>query len=146
MVVEYLLKVWSTKRFGDIRRKLSRIRKDLENLVQGLCMKGSVFVATEKKHRWAEITYATIINGFCKVGKTGVVLKHLKKMDDDKRIKPFVGCFNPIIDGHCKGGGMDEVLSLFQDMINLGIVPDVVTYTSLVHGLCEFGRWEEAKR
>ncbi|PON78270.1 Pentatricopeptide repeat [Trema orientale] len=104
--------------------------------------KSSVVVATEKRHPWSEISFATVVNGFCEVGETGVALKQLKKMDDDKGIKSFVGCFNPIMDRLCK----DEALSLFQDTINFGVVPNVVTYTSLVYEVCEFGRWGEAKR
>ncbi|PON92849.1 hypothetical protein TorRG33x02_114470 [Trema orientale] len=55
--------------------------------------KGFVVLATEKRHPWSEITYATVVNGLCEIGETGVALKQLKKMDDNKRIKPFVGCF-----------------------------------------------------
>lgn len=27
-----------------------------------------------------------------------------------------------------------------------GIMPNLVTYSSLIHGLCQGGEWEEAKR
>ncbi|PON63756.1 Pentatricopeptide repeat [Parasponia andersonii] len=97
----------------------------------------------DKKHPCDEVTYATIINGFCKAGKTGEAFELLKKMCDDKRIRPPVSCFSPVIDFLSKEARVDEALSLFKQMINLGFVPDVVTYTSLVHGLCKLGRWEE---
>ncbi|PON63544.1 Pentatricopeptide repeat [Parasponia andersonii] len=106
---------------------------------------GFSVLATLYKHglRPNAYTLTTLLHGLCTqasmAGETGKALELLKKLHDNRRIKPFVGCFKPIVD-------MDEALSLFQDMINLGVVLDVVTYTSSVHGLCKFGCWEHAKR
>ncbi|PON68180.1 Pentatricopeptide repeat [Parasponia andersonii] len=99
-----------------------------------------------KKHPCDEVTYATIIDGLCKAGKTSEALELLTKKHDGKWIKPSVYCSNPIVDSPCKEGRMDESLSLFHDMINYGVVPDVVTYNSLIHGMCKSCPREEAKR
>ncbi|CAL5420006.1 unnamed protein product [Camellia sinensis] len=39
---------------------------------------------------------------------------------------------------------VDDALKLFSKMDERGIFPNVVTYTSLIHGLCNFGWWKEA--
>ncbi|PON63948.1 Pentatricopeptide repeat [Parasponia andersonii] len=88
-------------------------------------------ILEEKEHPCNEVTYGTMING---------------KLYADKRIRPSVDCFNPIIHSLYRDGRMDEALNLLQDIMKLGVVPSVLTYTSLVHGLCKYGRWEEAKR
>ncbi|KAK1567573.1 hypothetical protein Q3G72_013738 [Acer saccharum] len=44
--------------------------------------------------------------------------------------------------GKCKS---DKAKELFSEMKGNGILADVVTYTSLIHGLCCVGDWEEAK-
>ena len=125
----------------------------LNTLLDGLFVEGSMVAAMElfqvileKKYPCDLITYTTLINGFCKVGESRRAVKLLKKVCTDKRVKLSVYCFSPIIDSFCKEGRMDEALILFQDMINHGVLQNVVTYTSLIHGLCKFGRWEEAKR
>lgn len=41
---------------------------------------------------------------------------------------------------------MDEALSLFDDMIDSGVRPNVVCYNSLIHGVRKSGRWEEVDR
>lgn len=48
----------------------------------------------EKKRPCNEVTYATIINWFCKIGEIGKALELLKKMDEDMT---SVSCFSPII-------------------------------------------------
>ena len=125
----------------------------LNTLLDGFCVKGFMVAANElflaivgKKHPCDDITYLTIINGFCKAKETEKALKLLKKMYDDKRVIHSVGCFNPIIDSLCKEGQMHEALILFHDMIKLGVLPNCITYSSLIHSFCGFGRWEEAKR
>ncbi|XP_024021302.1 pentatricopeptide repeat-containing protein At1g62910-like [Morus notabilis] len=121
-------------------------------LLHGLCNDGSMVAATEffrkieeKEPIYDEVFYATVISGFCKAGETRKALKLLKRMCSDQRIKPNRHCFNAIVDGLCKGR-IDKALSLFQDMINYGHLPDAVRYTSLIHGLCKFGFWEEVMR
>ena len=72
-------------------------------------------------------SYATMINRFCKAGETQKALELLDRMRGDERIKPYVGCYNPIIHSLCKRGRIDEVLNLFRDMIGHGVLPDVIS-------------------
>ncbi|GKB88115.1 putative tetratricopeptide-like helical domain-containing protein, partial [Tanacetum coccineum] len=54
--------------------------------------------------------------------------------------KPWVDQYNTIIDSLCKDRRVDHALQLFNDMIQKGVNADVITYSSLIHGLCNFGK------
>ncbi|MFS7985817.1 putative tetratricopeptide-like helical domain superfamily [Helianthus anomalus] len=42
---------------------------------------------------------------------------------------------------------MDDAFKLFKEMVfEKGILPNVITYTSVIHGLCNLGRWDEASK
>ncbi|KAK9933323.1 hypothetical protein M0R45_020524 [Rubus argutus] len=77
-----------------------------------------------------EFTYAIIINGLCKAGKTSNVMEILEQ--------------SALISSHCKEDRMEEALSLFEMMTRKGIQPDVVTFTCLISAFCKSGKWEEA--
>ncbi|KAK4394055.1 hypothetical protein Sango_1876300 [Sesamum angolense] len=40
---------------------------------------------------------------------------------------------------------VDDALQLLAKMIDKGISPHIVTYSSMVQVLCNFGRWKDAK-
>ncbi|KAB2623108.1 pentatricopeptide repeat-containing protein [Pyrus ussuriensis x Pyrus communis] len=115
-------------------------------LLHGLCK------YKEKGYTCDEITYATMINGLCKAGKTSKALEILTNMLEDVKFKPKQGCYNPIIDCLCKEGQIDEeeriqeALTLLENMTTKGIKPDVVTFTSLISASCKSGNWEEGVR
>ncbi|CAL8991801.1 unnamed protein product [Prunus brigantina] len=69
--------------------------------------------AKEKGLACSEITYATIINGLCKAGKTCIALEILEHMYEDGRLKPNPQCYNPIIDSLCKERPVDQAVILF---------------------------------
>ncbi|XP_024022380.1 pentatricopeptide repeat-containing protein At1g63400 isoform X3 [Morus notabilis] len=136
-----------------IKTGLKPDARTMSTLLHGLCKEGSMVVAmdlfnriVEEEHLCNEITYATMINGLCNVGETWKALELLKRMRRDKRVKPTVECFSPILKGLYKKGRIDEALSLFRNMINLGVVPNVVALTYMIHGLSRLGRSEDAKR
>ncbi|GMP63119.1 hypothetical protein CsSME_00024939 [Camellia sinensis var. sinensis] len=58
--------------------------------------------------------------------------------------KPNIIVYTTIIDSLCKDRMVDVALKLFTEMNEKGIFSNVVTYNSLIHGLCNFGRWKEA--
>lgn len=39
---------------------------------------------------------------------------------------------------------MDEGYKFWEDMIKRGFNPDIITYNTLIHGLCNLGRMEKA--
>ncbi|CAN4102133.1 unnamed protein product [Withania somnifera] len=49
------------------------------------------------------------------------------------------------MDGLCKFGRWEEVKTLFSEMVNLNIYPNVRTFNILINGLCKEGKVEDAK-
>ena len=50
-----------------------------------------------------------------------------------------------IIDSVCKDKLVTVALNLLSEMMSKGIKPNLVTYNSLIQGLCNFGQWKEVK-
>ncbi|KAL7252603.1 hypothetical protein ACSBR1_007216 [Camellia fascicularis] len=73
------------------------------------------------------VTLNIVINCFC----------NLNRVDLD---------YSTVIDRLCKDRLVTEALKLFSDMIDNGISPNVITYTSLIQGVCCLGEWKEAIR
>ncbi|CAB4263069.1 unnamed protein product [Prunus armeniaca] len=108
----------------------------LNALLRGVCKYRSLSEAMEllrkieeKGLACCEITYATIINGLCRAGKTCMALEILEQMYEDGRFKPVPQCYNPIIDRLCKESRIDEAMTLFRDMINKSVAPNIISYT-----------------
>ncbi|CAI9105697.1 OLC1v1004681C1 [Oldenlandia corymbosa var. corymbosa] len=49
------------------------------------------------------------------------------------------------IDALCKDKMVDLALCLWHGMIDMGIAPDIVAYSSLCQGFCNLEKWNEAK-
>ncbi|XP_059295661.1 pentatricopeptide repeat-containing protein At1g62910-like [Lycium ferocissimum] len=62
-----------------------------------------------------------------------------------KGIPPNIVTHNSMIDGLCKFGQWEKVMTLFSEMLNLNIYPDVFTFSMLIDGLCKEGKVEDAK-
>lgn len=54
--------------------------------------------------------------------------------------------YSSLISGLCAKGSVDRGIKLLGEMTGKGILPTVVTYTCLVHGLIKMGRWEEVQK
>nr|XP_027086607.1 putative pentatricopeptide repeat-containing protein At1g12700, mitochondrial [Coffea arabica] len=65
---------------------------------------------------------------------------------DKRRRKPYVKVYNNIIDSFCKDKMVDEALAILQEIIEKGILPNVVTYGCLIHGPCILSRWEDVNK
>ncbi|XP_065626939.1 putative pentatricopeptide repeat-containing protein At1g12700, mitochondrial [Quercus suber] len=107
----------------------------LNTLVKGLCLQGNIVGAVRlvedmEKIRYQpdEITCGTILNGLCKIGETDMAIRLLRKIEENL----------------CKDILVIEALNLLPEMKSKGIQPNVVTYTCLIQGLRNFGRWREA--
>ncbi|KAB2606728.1 pentatricopeptide repeat-containing protein [Pyrus ussuriensis x Pyrus communis] len=78
------------------------------------------------------VTFNVLARGYCLKGNNTVAIQLLKKMEEgDYRTDVVV--YDTIIDSLCK----DTLV---------GIAPNVITYTSLIHGFCKVGNWKEATR
>ena len=62
----------------------------------------------------------------------------LRKIEK-RYFEPNVVFYNTIIDSLCKVRLVNEALNFIFEMMGKGILPDIITYTCLIQGLCNFG-------
>lgn len=92
----------------------------------------------------AAIDYRTVINALCKSGlvqAADMFLCRVLKLgfSIDTHI-----CTSFVL-GHCRENNLQEAFKVFEIMSKEdGCRPNSVTYSTLIHGLCEIGRLEEA--
>ncbi|QHO12998.1 Pentatricopeptide repeat-containing protein [Arachis hypogaea] len=111
-----------------------------------------------------EVTYGTLINGLCKTGHTSAAIQVLRRIPRHG-IVPNVFMYNSIIDSLCKDTlylidgyarkerskmqkcvgcddktWVDEALNLFEEMRRKYLVPNTVTYNTLIDGLSKSKR------
>ncbi|GAY61284.1 hypothetical protein CUMW_208750 [Citrus unshiu] len=110
------------------------------SLIKGLCAESRIMEAaavfTKLKAFGCEpnvITCTTLINGLCRIGHTIIALNLFEAMADGN------GEFGV-------EGFVDKAMEMFLQMKDENINPNVVTYTSLIHGFCHVDDWNEAKR
>ncbi|CAI9266718.1 unnamed protein product [Lactuca saligna] len=93
-------------------------------------------------------TYTTLINGYCLVGKVDEAREIFEVMIQEG-YAPCVVSYSILIEGYYKSKKKEKIekaCDLFSEMYGNGIVPNVVTCTSLINGLCHVGRPKEAFR
>ncbi|GJU90183.1 putative tetratricopeptide-like helical domain-containing protein [Tanacetum coccineum] len=83
-------------------------------------------------------TYSALINGLVLADRVFDAVELFKNLIRDKL------CEGTVINGLYRM--VDDALRLFNEMTEKGIHANVITYTSLIHGLCNFGRESEAAR
>ncbi|PWA58577.1 Pentatricopeptide repeat-containing protein [Artemisia annua] len=89
-------------------------------------------------------TFSILINSLCKESRFSEardLLRQLKKRGDIVA-KAFI--YNPVIDGFCKAGNVDEANVIFKEMEEKRCKPDKLTFTILIIGHCAKGRMVEA--
>ncbi|KAJ9557440.1 hypothetical protein OSB04_012054 [Centaurea solstitialis] len=80
-----------------------------------------------------------MIKGLCNFVNDDIAISLLRLMDQ-RGCKPDVMTYSTI-----KEEVVDDALKLFNEMIlHKSILPNVVNYSSLIHGLCSSGRWADA--
>ncbi|KAF4359791.1 hypothetical protein F8388_008353 [Cannabis sativa] len=116
------------------------------------CFKGTIFKKIFKLGcKPNAVTFGTLINGLCRTGNASIALELHEQMacgkdhGDGFKCTPNLVWYGAIIDGLCKEGLMEKAQQLFLEMKEKGVLPDVVVYSSLMHGLCYADKWEEAK-
>ena len=62
----------------------------------------------------------------------------LRKIEK-RYFEPNVVFYNTIIDSLCKVRLVNKALNFIFEMMGKGILPDIITYTCLIQGLCNFG-------
>ncbi|KAM1654373.1 hypothetical protein EV2_006931 [Malus domestica] len=167
-LVEYAARVMDNLVDGGIPQDVV----GFNTLIAGHCKAGQVSQALELMDRMGGeslspdiITYNTLIHGFCSTGdfarakslidmmlrsQTNEECPHDERDDgqnqtEDKNLKPNLITHTTLISSYSKRQGLEEALSLFEEMVMNAIYPDVVAYSSIINGICKYGRLSEAK-
>lgn len=118
------------------------------SLIDGYCRLGELGQGmklwdemNEKKVPPSVFTFSVLINALCRVNWLNEARDLLRQM---KGIVPPPFVYNPILDGFCKAGALDEANTIFAEMEAKGCVHDKMTFTILILGHCMKGRMYEA--
>ncbi|KAF3670587.1 putative protein arginine N-methyltransferase PRMT10-like [Capsicum annuum] len=84
-----------------------------------------------------DYTFNTVISGMSKVGKTSEAKDLLKQIVAGGLLLPTCMSYNSLIDGFLKEDDVNSALTVYREMCDSGISPDVVTYTTLIDGFCK---------
>ncbi|KAG2318174.1 hypothetical protein Bca52824_021296 [Brassica carinata] len=91
-----------------------------------------------------EIDYRTIINALCKNGSTRAAEMFMSKILKIGFVLDSHICTSLVL-GFCRGLNLGDALRVFDVMSREeASKPNSVTYSNLIHGLCEVGRLDEA--
>uniref|UniRef100_A0A6N2MS04 Uncharacterized protein n=1 Tax=Salix viminalis TaxID=40686 RepID=A0A6N2MS04_SALVM len=120
-------------------------------LINGLCKTGNTSMAVHVFKKMEQhgckpdvVTYSTIIDNLCK--------HRLVNDAMESYLKCWIGAFNKCsyLQLHspwfCNLGQLNEATRLFKEMVGKDVMPDTVTFTILVDGLCKEGMVSEARR
>lgn len=121
------------------------------SLIDGYCRTGQV---DQGLRFWDEMnarnvsanlyTYCILTNALCKenrITEARQLLTHMRLRED---IVPLPFVYNPVIDGFCKAGNVDEANVIVAEMEAKKCNPDKLTFTILIIGHCVKGRMVEA--
>ncbi|KAG9459892.1 hypothetical protein H6P81_004400 [Aristolochia fimbriata] len=144
-------------------------------IINGFCSKGRVFEANRILEEMIQrgcspntVTCNILLQSLWKQRKVLEAEKLLQKMNERGYGLDIVTC-NIVIDGLCKNGKLDKAIEIVDEMwihgsaalgelgnAFLGLVdssnirnkcfPDLVSYTTVISGLCKAGRLDEAKK
>ncbi|KAJ0975961.1 hypothetical protein J5N97_017926 [Dioscorea zingiberensis] len=125
-------------------------------MICGLCKEGLVHEAQEifdemGKHGCAPtvMTFNALINGLCKTGqlKKANYLFHRMEMGRNPslflRLSQNHVCdsngLRKLVEDLCQSGLVLKAYKLLREIIDCGVVPDVITYNILINGFCKEG-------
>lgn len=86
------------------------------------------------------VTMSSVIDGCCKVGKLDVACKILKYF----KIPLNIFIYNSFITKLCAEGNLIKASEVFLEMSEVGLVPDCVSYTTMIGGYCKVGNINNA--
>ncbi|XP_057769116.1 pentatricopeptide repeat-containing protein At2g17140 isoform X2 [Salvia miltiorrhiza] len=142
-------------------------------LLQGYCRKGRNVEANKILNEMIRAgcspnayTYNILLHSLWREGRTAEAERLMQKMNERGDGLDTVSC-NIVIDGLCRSGNVDKAVEIASEMWthgsaalgNLGnsyiglvdenrkkCLPDLITYSTIIKGLCRDGRLEEAKK
>jgi pentatricopeptide repeat protein len=110
----------------------------------------SLVRALEQRFPPDAVTYNTLADGWCRVKDTSRALDLLKQMVESG-IAPTMATYNIILKGFFRAGQLQHAWDFFLQMKKRGrkdekCKPDVVSYTTVVHGLGVAGQLDKARK
>lgn len=81
------------------------------------------------------VTMSSVIDGYCKIGNLDVACKILKYF----RLPLNIFTYNSFITKLCTEGNMVSASEVFLEMSEVGLLPDCVSYTTMMGGYCKVG-------
>ncbi|KAG8368731.1 hypothetical protein BUALT_Bualt15G0076500 [Buddleja alternifolia] len=89
-------------------------------------------------------TFSILISALCKENRLNEARDLLRQLNWREDIVPPPFIYNPVIDGFCKAGNVDEANAIVAEMEAKGCIHDKMTFTILILGHCMKGRMFEA--
>ncbi|CAH8353370.1 unnamed protein product [Eruca vesicaria subsp. sativa] len=86
------------------------------------------------------VSVSCVIDGFCKAGKPEEAVKLIHYF----RPRPNIFVYSSFLGKICTEGDMLKASTVFQEMFELGLLPDCVCYTTMIGGYCKLGKIDEA--
>ncbi|XP_076894453.1 pentatricopeptide repeat-containing protein At5g57250, mitochondrial-like [Bidens hawaiensis] len=114
-------------------------------IINGLCKSGRTAEACDisKNVNGDVITYSTLLHGYIKE-KDSLGLLMTKKRLEEAGIHMDVIMRNVLIKALFMVGSFEDVNVIYRGMPKMGLVPNHVTYCTLIDGYCKVGRIEDA--
>ncbi|KAL3538585.1 hypothetical protein ACH5RR_001951 [Cinchona calisaya] len=89
-------------------------------------------------------TFSVVIGALCKENRLHEARDLLRQLLWRDDIVPWAFIYNPVIDGFCKAGNVDEANAIVAEMEAKNCLPDKCTFTILILGHCMKGRMYES--
>nr|DAD47304.1 TPA_asm: hypothetical protein HUJ06_017241 [Nelumbo nucifera] len=109
-------------------------------LIDGFCKKGDVLKGwnllkemESSKIRPSIVTFSSILNGLCEGGHMEIALDWFYKLNSSGYKHDQIS-HNILINGYCKQGELDSANRILEEMFRHNLPPDVINWTSLIHG------------
>ncbi|KAJ1378223.1 Tetratricopeptide-like helical domain superfamily [Sesbania bispinosa] len=114
-------------------------------IINGLSKYGRTSEADEfSKNVTADvITYSTLLHGYTEEENISGILQTKRRLEEAGISMDVVMC-NVLIKALFMMGAFEDVYALYKGMLEMDLVPNSVTYCTMIDGYCKVGRIDEA--
>ncbi|KAL4321385.1 hypothetical protein AHAS_Ahas14G0105200 [Arachis hypogaea] len=114
-------------------------------IINGLCKFGRTSEADELSKDVAAdvITYSTLLHGYTEEENTLGILQTKRRLEEAGIAMDIIMC-NVLIKALFMMGAFEDVYALYKGMPEMGLVPNSVTYCTMIDQYCKVGRIDEA--
>nr|KYP62288.1 hypothetical protein KK1_016815 [Cajanus cajan] len=114
-------------------------------VMNGLCKHGRTSEADELSRNVAKdvITYSTLLHGYTEEENIPGILHTKRRLEEAGIAMDIVMC-NVLIKALFMMGAFEDVYALYKGMAEMDLVPNSVTYCTMIDGYCKVGRIDGA--